>query len=721
MLSPAAGYQPLGERELEVLRQIGRHWASALGERRPAIRELPVDPGLRSVLGDDRRWRGRFVPVELGARDERPEVAATEQVSHEPAPRLAQRLRRTIVGPPLHSAAVAHERMRKLVALPVLSSDALSSVAYGPEAMLVVLVLGGHRALGLSLPIAAAIALLMLAVGLSYRQTIRAYPRGGGSYIVATDNLGRLAGLTAASGLMLDYILTVSISVASGVAAITSAVPSLGPDTVPLGVGVIAVLVAGNLRGVRQAGALFAVPTYLFIAAIYLLVAVGLADASARGFAATPRPPVHAVEGVGLLLVLRAFSSGATAMTGLEAISDGIPAFKPVEWRNARSTLTTMIVLLVTMFAGIVALTWLDGVVPSSSQTVLSQLAHRHLGHSILYAYVQATTALILLLAANTAFSDFPRLLFFLARDYSAPRIFLRMGDRLAFSNGILVLGAAAAAIFLAFGGSVQQLIPLYAVGVFLAFTLSQTGMVVHWWRGREASWRPSMIFNAIGAIASAIVLLITATAKFTEGAWLVVLLVPTLVMLFVRIRSHYDAVGHAIALHPLPAHASRTLIVPARPRDAREDRPTAAAAEQEEAPDELRHLTVVPVATLDLATLRALAYATSLAQPVLAVHISPEEDEGRRFRGYWDEWGDHVPLEIIVSPYRALVAPLAAYLQALHDQNPGLTITVVLPELIVRRRWHQLLHQHTAGRLRRALRPLPGIVIATVPFHLPA
>ncbi|MGH2854211.1 MAG: APC family permease [Solirubrobacteraceae bacterium] len=613
--------------------------------------------------------------------------------------------------------------MRKLVALPVLSSDALSSVAYGPEAMLIVLALGGAAAFGHTLAISAAIAVLMVVVGLSYRQTIRAYPRGGGSYIVASDNLGLLPGLTAAAGLMLDYILTVAVSVASGVAAVTSAIPSLAPDAVPLGLVVIAVLVAGNLRGVRQAGLLFAAPTYMFILAILLLVAVGLADAAGHGFHATPRPPVHAAEGVGLLLILRAFGSGATAMTGIEAISDGIPAFKPVEWRNARTTLTWMVSLLVVMFVGTIALIELDGIVPQSSQTVLSQLAHRGLGSGVLYGYVQGATALVLLLAANTAFSDFPRLLFFLARDYSAPRLFLRMGDRLAFSNGIVVLGAAAAAILAAFDGSVTSLIPLFAVGVFLAFTLSQTGMVVRWLRTRAEGWRGSICFNALGALLSAIVLLITSFTKFAEGAWLVVILIPALVVLFLRIRAHYLAVGRAVALQPVAARARARIITPP-PGPKLSDRvrgeSLSGRREHEEAPDQVLNLTVVPVIAMDLASLRALAYATSLGQPVLALHISADEEEARRFRSYWQVWGDHVPLEIVLSPYRALVAPLARYLWLLHDQAPDFTVTVVLPELVVRRGWHRLLHNGVAPRLRRALRQLPGIVVTTVPFHLP-
>jgi amino acid transporter len=731
VLSPAAGYPPLSDDELGLLRQVGGHWQQALGRDRERLRALPVDPSLRRRAAAA-RWRGRFTPINLNGSTQT-DVAASEQVVQEAAPFLS-RARKAIVGPPLHSAAVTQERMRKLIALPVLASDALSSVAYGPQAMLAVLVLGGHRALGLSLPVAGAIAALMAAVGLSYRQTIRAYPRGGGSYIVASDNLGYLPGLAAAAGLMLDYMLTVAISVASGVAAVTSALPGLASVHVLLGLGMIVILVAGNLRGLRQGGMLFAAPTYLFIVAIYVLIVAGLIHAGGRSFHALPQPPVHAAEGVSVLLILRAFSSGATAMTGIEAIADGIPAFKRVEWRNARTTLTTMIALLLTMFAGTVVLTWLEGIIPSGSQTLLSQLAHRDLGHGILYGYVQTATALILLLAANTSFSDFPRLLFFLARDYSAPRSFMGMGDRLAFTNGIVMLGAAAAAIFVAFRGSVEHLIPLYAVGVFLAFTLSQTGMVFHWWRGHEAGWRRSIVFNCVGAFFSAVVLIITSITKFIEGAWIVVILVPALVTLFLRIRNHYDVVGKAVALHPLPLKAQKRLFVPP-PRESRERRRRqrgdgsqearseqgeAGVAEQEEAPDQITHLAVVPVVSMDLATLRALAYATSLGQPVLAVHCSVEEDEARRFRCYWEEWGDHVRLEVIVSPYRALIAPLATYLEALHDQRPDLTITVVLPEIIVRQRWHELLHHHIAARLRRALRQLPGIAITTVPFHLP-
>jgi len=499
---PSAPLPPLDEGELEVLRRVGRHWGRAVGDQ--PRRALPVDPALPGYPEEIRPGRfGRFVGVGSG------EAQQTEVEVTDDAPLRLARMRRLIVGPPLRSAALAREKIRKLVALPVLSADALSSVAYGPEAMIAVLVLAAGSGLSLSLPIAATIAFLMLATGVSYRQTIRAYPNGGGSYIVASDNLGRIAGLTAAAGLMIDYVLTVAVSVASGTAAVTSAVPSLSPAAVPIGVGAIAVVLAGNLRGVRQAGSLFAAPTYAFIAAIGVLIAVGLAQAAGRGFHATPHPPLAATEAVGLMVVLRAFASGSTAMTGIEAISNAVPSFQPPGRRNARTTLTIMVGILIALFAGTVILVHLDGVVPSANETVLSQLAHHSFGSGPLYAFTQAATAAVLLLAANTAFNDFPRVLSLMARDHQAPRMFLRMGDRLAFSNGIAILAVASATILVAFGGKTGALIPLYAVGVFLAFALSQTGMVVHWWRHRDAHWRKSMIVNGTGAVLSAIVFVI--------------------------------------------------------------------------------------------------------------------------------------------------------------------------------------------------------------------
>jgi amino acid transporter len=728
--NPNAALAELDPQQLDLLRQVGLEWERVCGDREVWRRALPVDPNLGSYPPEILPTRfGRFVPV-AGENGQLPALEATSaaETAEWPLGHLGSTLRHVALGPPLNASAIAIERMRKLVALPVLSADALSSVAYGPEAMLAVLVLAGSAGLSYSLPIATAIAFLMLAVGVSYRQTIRAYPHGGGSYIVATDNLGRWPGLIAAAGLMTDYILTVAVSVASGIAAITSAVPSLTADTVPLGVGVIILLLAGNLRGVRQAGLLFAAPTYAFIVMMFGLVAVGLIDAAGRGFHPTPAPRLTATAGIGVLLILRAFASGSTAMTGIEAISNAVPAFKAPEWRNARTTLTWMVGLLIALFAGTVALVHFDGVVPTAHQTVLSELAHRSFGPGALYALTQASTAAILLLAANTAYNDFPRVLFLLARDRQAPGLFLRIGDRLSFSNGIILLSATAMVIYVAFGGKTAPLIPLYAIGVFLAFTLSQSGMVVHWWRRRtDGHWRRSLFFNAAGALLSAIVFITAAVTKFAAGGWVAVLTIGVFILVASRIRRHYDLVRQATALHPHAIEVPRHKItppVPARterlPRESPTDGDPDAAAEAEENPEEIHNLTIVPIVSLDLPSMRALAYAASLEQPLLALHVSPTEGEAGRFRSYWSQWGDHLPLEVIVSPHRALVAPMLNYISSLHGQRPDLTLTVILPEIVVRHWWHRILHNRIAPRLRRALHHLPKIVITTVPFHLP-
>ena len=607
--------------------------------------------------------------------------------------------------------------MSPLLALPVLSPDALSSVAYGPQAMMAVLVLAGSAELKLSLPIGAVLVVLMLAVGLGYRQVIRAYPHGGGSYIVAKDSLGPKWGLVAAAGLILDYILTVAVSVAAGVAAITSAIPSVTSATVPLGLIVIAVLVFGNLRGVRAAGALFAAPTYLFIAAVALIVIVGLVDSAMHGFHAVAPPPRHGTEALGALLVLRAFSSGATAMTGIEVISNSVPVFEPPEAENARRTLSIMIALLVSMFIGVVLVAYLEGVAPGT-QTVLSQIAHRTLGSGVLYAYVQIATTAILLIAANSAVNGFPRLLYFMARDRYAPIAFLRMGDRLAFTAGIVVLAVPAAIIYAAFNGQTEPLIPLFAVGVFVAFTLAQSGMVAHWWHHREHGWQRALAINLVGAVLSGAVAIIAAVTKFVEGAWLVVVLIPLIVLACLQIHRHYQR-----ARRQLVPRADETLVTPparlSPPQPGGDGRRP--AAEEQDAPSEIEHLVVVPVAVLDLAALRALAYAASLQVPVLAVHVSPSEEEGERFHRYWKVWGAYLPLEVVISPYRATVAPLANYIEALHLQQPDITLTVIVPEIVPAHRWESILHGRIAQRLRRILIRHEGIVVTSVPFHLKA
>ncbi|MEV5692172.1 APC family permease [Micromonospora globbae] len=714
VVTPSAEFPPLDEQELGALRRIGEQWRA--GAHPPGPEQVPLDPTLDRNHAEPVPGRfGRLAPISMFTAGEPGELVATEP-ANTPRTRTGRALtrsRRALLGPPLTSAAVLYERMRKLVALPVLSSDLLSSVAYGPEAMLAVLVLAGGGALGLSLPLAALLAVLMVAVGLSYRQTVVAYPQGAGSYVVATDNLGARPGLAAAAGLLVDYVLTVAVSVAAGVHAVTSAMPGLARFAVPLGVLTIAVLLAGNLRGVRAAGNLFVWPTYAFILALLAVLLVGYARAGARGFEPVPAPAVPAVEGLGLLLVLRAFASGAVSMTGIEAVSNAVPAFRPPEWRNARTTLSWMVGMLVVLFVGLTVLIHLDGLAPKPEATLLSQLARVTFPTGPWYALVQAATALILLLAANTAFNGFPRLLFFMARAGHAPRRFLHMGDRLAFTDGLVALAVAAGTVFVAFGGRTQALIPLYAVGVFLAFTLSQVGMVVHWRRERSRGWRRRVGINALGAVLSGLVLVTAAFTKFTEGAWVVVIAVPLLVLLSLAIHRHYRRLGRLLALHPAPNGRGQ---VPAPLPGAPEE---GALAESQELPQQVRHLVVVPVARLNRASLRALAYAASLGQPTLAVHIAPEDTEADRFREQWEAWGDHVRLETIVSPYRAVIGPLAHYLEALHAARPDVLLTVVVPEVVVRRHWHVPLHSRAEKRLRRALQALPGVVVTSLPVHL--
>lgn len=708
---------------LRALAEVGRSWGDCMPDREVWERALPVDPNLDFADPEQSR-AGRFLHIRSvadgaqadGAQGEELEATAKAGEGGTGSGRLAYAARRAIVGPALRSTALAEQRMGRLLALVVLSPDALSSVAYGPEAMLAILVLAGSGQLGLSLPIGAALAVLMVSVGLGYRQVIRAYPHGGGSYIVASHSLGARWGLLAGAGLIVDYILTVAVSVASGVEAVTSAIPSLASGRVVIGLIVIALLVAGNLRGVRDAGAAFAAPTFLFVAAIALVVIAGLIKAGDHGFQPVAAVPHRAIEEVGVLLVLRAFASGATAMTGIEVISNAVPVFRPPEAKHARQTLLVMVALLVSMFVGVVLVAHFDGASPSGSQTVLSEIAHDGVGNGVGYGFVQVATALVLLVAANSAFNGFPRLLYFMARDSYVPRLFLRMGDRLAFSNGILVLAVPAAVIYAAFGGRVAPLIPLFAIGVFLAFTLAQTAMVVHWWQHRERGWRSALATNLLGATLSAAVVLIAAVTKLTEGAWVVAVLVPLIVLACGRVHAHYKSAREALTPRPDAAGRRGTRVTPPRLSSAVSRR----LAEAQDDPSDLHSFAVVPIAVLDLAALHALAYAVSLSQPVLALHVSPTEQEAQRFQRNWEAWGDHLPLEVVVSPYRATVAPLANYIAALHRQRPDVTLTLVVPEIVVAKRWQRILHNRIAIRLRSALIAYEGIVITTVPFHLP-
>ena len=614
-------------------------------------RALPVDPGLDFV--DPQRSRaGRFVHIRSagGETKEDDELEATVQAgqSDSPAGRVAYSLRRVLIGPPLRSTAIAEERMGRLLALAVLSPDALSSVAYGPEAMMAILVLAGASELKLSLPIGAALAVLMLSVGLGYRQVIRAYPHGGGSYIVASDSLGPQWGLLAAAGLIVDYILTVAVSVAAGVAAVTSAIPSVASATVPIGLVVIMLLVAGNLRGVRDSAAALCRPD--------LPVRGGnradrdrrsdqgrVARISSRASGASPgdRDARRAARAARV----RVRSDGDDRDRG--DIQRG-PGFRPPEAKHARQTLGVMIGLLISMFAGVVLVAHFDGAAPSSSQTVLSQIAHSSVGSGIAYGFVQVATTLVLLVAANSAFNGFPRLLYFIARDGFAPRVFLRMGDRLAFTNGILVLAVPAALIYAAFGGQTSPLIPLFAIGVFLAFTLAQSGMVAHWWRRRERGWRAALATNLLGAVLSAMVVVIAAITKLTQGAWVVIVLVPLIVLACRRVHDHYQRAHEALTPRPETEDQMEPVRL-APPRLA--SVVSARLAEAQDNPSDVHSFAVVPIAALDLAALHALAYAVSLGQPVLAVHVSPTEQEAERFQRSWQAWGDHLPLEVARLP----------------------------------------------------------------------
>jgi amino acid transporter len=724
-VTASATLPELDKEALAALERVGKGWHGCLSPREDWEEALPVNRHIEFadpvVSRTGRFARVRGTDPSGDGHGDIDEIEATAKAGEAASP-TGRRLRsaaRVLIGPPLRSTALAEERMGRLLALAVLSPDALSSVAYGPEAMLAVLLLAGSGQLKLSLPIGAALAILMLSVGLGYRQVIKAYPHGGGSYIIAGDSLGPRWGLIAGAGLILDYILTVAVSVASGVEAVASAIPSLYPDRVGVGLVVIFVLAAGNLRGVRDAGAAFAAPTYLFVAAIGLVVVTGLVKAASHGFTPTTPHPYHPpVEALGVLLVLRAFSSGATAMTGIEVISNAVPVFRPPEAKHARQTLTAMLALLISMFVGVVLVAHFTGAQPGGQETLLSRIARDTVGDGAAYAFVQFATTVVLLVAANSAFNGFPRLLYFMARDSYVPRLFLRLGDRLAFSNGILVLAVPSAIIFAAFDGKTAPLIPLFAIGVFIAFTLAQAGMVARWLRERGRGWRAGLATNLLGAVLSAAVVVIAAITKFTEGAWLVIVLVPCIVVLCERIHGHYEAARRALT--PRAAERSHRLLpagvarpgapLPATPRD----------AELQDTPTEVHNFTLVPVAVFDLAALRALAYAASLGQPLLALHVSPTEDEAKRFRREWEVWGNHLPLEIIASPFRATVAPLTYYAAALHRQRPDLTMTLVVPEIVVARPWQQILHSHTAARLRRALRSYEGIVVATVPFHLP-
>ena len=609
---------------------------------------------------------------------------------------LLSRAKQVVIGAPIPSHRAHHERFSRTTGLAVLSSDPLSSVAYATEEVLRVLAVGGVAALSLVTPIGAVIATMLAVVAFSYRQTIHAYPNGGGAYIVAKDNLGRMPSLIAAAALLIDYVLTVAVSVAAGVAAITSAMPSWQLNPVEVSLVFVLILMLGNLRGVRESGRLFAAPTYLFIAAILVMILVGAWRYLTGEVAAAPLPadaiPLGGggIGALGVFTILTAFSNGCTAMTGVEAVSNGVPAFQKPESRNAAATLVVMAVTAITMFMGITLLAHAYQIVPSESETVVSQIARATFGGGTpLYYLVQISTMSILVLAANTAYADFPRLASIVARDGFLPRQFANVGDRLAFSNGIIILTALAAVLLVAFGGDTHSLIPLYMIGVFVSFTLSQAGMVVHWRRLRPGNWRASAIVNGIGAAVTGIVLLVVATTKAAEGAWIVLVMIPVLVTMFVVIRRHYASVAGALTLRNGVQHRIG------------------------------HHTVVVPISGLHQAVVRALIYAREISDDVRAVYINVNPDMTATLQREWRQWGEQAQLVILESPERSLLDPLLSYIDRARTETADAWVTVVLPEFVPKRLWHHLLHNQHALLIKAALHFKPHIVVTSVPFHL--
>jgi amino acid transporter len=679
-------------------------------DRRPPDRDVPSDrPHLDPQLEVREKRKGQrpgdsYVRIVRPFSDEfeREEgrLVATERTVLERTgwKRTMRRIRTTLIGRPISSDHEQHERLSKVKALAIFSSDAISSSAYGPEEILRVLAIAGTAALSVTLPIAGLIILMLAIVTTSYRQTIKAYPQGASSYIVASDNLGDRAGVLAAAALLIGYVVTVAVSVSAGVAALTSIVPGLYEYRVAASVGAVVLLTLGNLRGIRESGSIFMAPTYLYIVTILGVVGYALFQSATGNLPPYTPPAAWANEGptqaLGLFLLLRAFSQGAVALTGVEAVSDGVPAFKPPEWRNARTTLTVASIIFGILFLGIAYMLTTLHIVPdpTEQQTVLSQLVRHVVGNGPILILAQVATALILVLAANTSFADFPRLSSFLARDGFMPRQFGFRGERLAFTTGILALAGLAIVLLISFNASVTGLIPLYTLGVFLAFTLSQSGMLVRWWRRRETGWRPGLAINGLGAVTTAIVALVVGTSNFFQGSWMVIVLVPALMALLMGIRRHYKTMAHL-----LEATA-----------DARDD------AE----PDPI---VIVPLARLDRPARRALAFARTISPHATGVHITNDPSSADKLRREWEELGGPKEMELVVveSPYRALIGPLLRYMDALQALDPDRPIVVVLADVVPRHWWENFLHNQTSLRLKLRLFGRKNTIVADVPFHL--
>jgi len=598
--------------------------------------------------------------------------------------------KRWLLGSPLKTAQASHERLSNPVALAVFSSDPLSSVAYATEEILLVLVLAGtavfHYSIGISIVIVGLVAILTA----SYRQTIYAYPSGGGAYVVAKCNLGEFPGLVAGAALLIDYVLTVAVSVAAGIAAITSAVPELHEHRVGLGLLAIAILTWGNLRGVRESGKIFALPTYLFVGGLGLVIVVGLGRALFGVAENHPLPPVPAVEGLTLFLLLRAFSSGCTALTGIEAISNGVPAFRDPASKNAAITMVWMASMLAGLFLGITILAHLYGLVPREEETLISQIARISLGGGILYYFMQVATMLILILAANTSYNGFPRLASMLAQDSFLPHQMRSVGDRLSFSNGIFILGLSAGLLLIIFRGDTHALIPLYAIGVFLSFTLSQAGMVQHWLDLKGRGWRKKFAINLTGAIATGVATVVLAITKFTHGAWVVLFLIPLLIGMFRKIRWHYNM-----------AEWQLSLTMYERPKGPPPN------------------IVVIPIGSVNRPVVMALDYLRQRAQDIRAVHVDVDPEETAKVKEDWEKWGAGIPLVIVSSPYRSFLEPLLDYIEQVRQESPGGWVTVALAEVLPAHWWETLLHNQRALLIKAALLFKFRVIVTDVPYHL--
>jgi amino acid transporter len=617
-----------------------------------------------------------------------------------------------LFGKPLATTALPHQTVSKPIGLAVFASDALSSTAYATEEILIILALAGlsGSTLGLSIPIAIAIAILLAVVTISYRQTIYAYPNGGGAYIVARDNLGELPAQIAGAALLTDYILTVAVSVSSGVAQITSGIPDLLPYRVEIALIVIALITIVNLRGVRESGRIFAVPTYFFIGIMFMTLIIGfIRQATGDLVDVTGVEPVHAgTQALTLFLVLRAFSSGSAALTGIEAISNGITAFKEPRSRNAAVTLVWMSGILITLFLGITLLSRAIHAIPSETETVISQLGRTVYGEgSILYAATLVGTALILLMAANTSYADFPRLAALAAGDGFLPRQLTFRGGRLVFSWGIVVLAMFASLLVIVGDARTNALIPLYAIGVFLSFTISQVGMVIHLRRigrippgekvqGRETileydnHWKTKSFISGFGAVCTFIVMMVFAITKFTSGAWFVIVLIPTLVFVFFRIHSHYKRVARALSLQGKPVEIKRRTVQ-----------------------------TIILVDDVHAETVRMVNFAKSVGDPWHAVHIGVNPDKVAIVRQKWEERIGEGELVIIPSPYRLLAEPLREYIEKLQAEQPDSFIHIILGHLAMPNFWEQALHQNTALVFNLALAGMENIAVTAVPYQI--